>query len=91
MRTSIRLAGSAWSPTIAVDYRSEGKERDAETGKDNFGARYYSNRLGRFMSPDWAETDPVPGRRPEAGEAVLRLHPSEGQGSGAYGHNPKGI
>ncbi len=29
-----------------------GKERDAESGLDNFGARYNSSSLGRFMSPD---------------------------------------
>jgi RHS repeat-associated protein len=29
-----------------------GKERDAESGLDNFGARYYGSNLGRFMSPD---------------------------------------
>jgi RHS repeat-associated protein len=29
-----------------------GKERDAETGLDFFGARYYSGAQGRFTSPD---------------------------------------
>lgn len=29
-----------------------GKERDAESGLDNFGARYMGSSLGRFMSPD---------------------------------------
>jgi RHS repeat-associated protein len=29
-----------------------GKERDAATGLDNFGARYNSSSFGRFMSPD---------------------------------------
>jgi RHS repeat-associated protein len=28
------------------------EERDSESGNDNFGARYYSSSLGRFMSPD---------------------------------------
>jgi RHS repeat-associated protein len=38
-----------------------GKERDAETGLDYFGARYYSGAQGRFMSPDWSEKPtPVP-------------------------------
>jgi RHS repeat-associated protein len=31
-----------------------GKERDAESGLDDFGARYYSSQYGRFMT-----TDPV--------------------------------
>jgi RHS repeat-associated protein len=34
-------------------YKFTGKERD-ETGLDYFGARYYSNGLGRFVTPDWA-------------------------------------
>jgi RHS repeat-associated protein len=34
------------------DYKFTGKKRDAETGLDYFGARYYSNGLGRFISPD---------------------------------------
>ena len=29
-----------------------GKQRDAESGLDNFGARYNSSSMGRFMSPD---------------------------------------
>jgi RHS repeat-associated protein len=33
--------------------RCTGKERD-ETGLDYFGARYYSNGLARFITPDWA-------------------------------------
>src|SRR5579863_10303967 len=28
------------------------KERDSESGLDNFGARYDSSQYGRFMSPD---------------------------------------
>ena len=31
-----------------------GQYRDAESQLDYFGARYYSNINGRFMSPDWA-------------------------------------
>ena len=38
-----------------------GKERDSESGNDYFGARYYANSMGRFMSPDWsAKASPVP-------------------------------
>jgi RHS repeat-associated protein len=32
--------------------RTSGKERDSESGLDNFGARYNSSQYGRFMSPD---------------------------------------
>ena len=31
-----------------------GKERDAESGLDNFGGRYNSSSIGRFMTPDSA-------------------------------------
>lgn len=31
-----------------------GKERDSESGLDNFGARYYASNVGRWMSPDWS-------------------------------------
>jgi RHS repeat-associated protein len=41
--------------------RSTGKERDAESGLDYFGARYYASSMGRFLSPDWsAKADPIP-------------------------------
>jgi RHS repeat-associated protein len=33
-------------------YKFTGKERDSESGLDNFGARYDSSSMGRFMSPD---------------------------------------
>jgi RHS repeat-associated protein len=32
-----------------------GKERDAESGLDYFGARYFASSTGRWMSPDWAD------------------------------------
>jgi RHS repeat-associated protein len=35
------------------NYKFSGKERDPETGLDDFGARYYESALGRFMTPDW--------------------------------------
>src|SRR5579864_5277260 len=35
-------------------YKFTGKERDVETQLDYFGARYYSNGLGRWITPDWA-------------------------------------
>jgi RHS repeat-associated protein len=33
-------------------YQFTGKERDAESGLDNFGARFDSSSFGRFVSPD---------------------------------------
>jgi RHS repeat-associated protein len=41
------------------NYKFEGKERDTETANDDFGARYYSNRFGRWLSADWSAV-PVP-------------------------------
>lgn len=32
-----------------------GKQRDAETNLDYFGARYYTSTMGRWITPDWAE------------------------------------
>jgi RHS repeat-associated protein len=37
-----------------VTLKFTGKERDTESGLDEFGARYYGSSLGRFMTPDWA-------------------------------------
>jgi RHS repeat-associated protein len=38
----------------ANELKFTGKRRDAESGLDNFGARYNSSSLGRFMTPDWS-------------------------------------
>jgi RHS repeat-associated protein len=40
-------------------YKFTSKERDAESGLDMFGARYYGSSLGRFMTPDWATARPM--------------------------------
>ncbi len=39
---------------LAQHYKFNGKERDTESGLDNFGARYDTSNLGRFMTADWA-------------------------------------
>jgi RHS repeat-associated protein len=36
----------------SMHYKFTGKERDAESGLDYFGTRYYGSSMGRFMSPD---------------------------------------
>jgi RHS repeat-associated protein len=36
----------------ANHYKFTGKERDSESGLDNFGARYMASTMGRFMSAD---------------------------------------
>jgi RHS repeat-associated protein len=38
-----------------LDFFYTGKERDTESGNDNFGARYYASAAGRFLSPDPSE------------------------------------
>lgn len=41
--------------TVATpSHKLTGKERDTESGLDNFGARYNASTMGRFMTPDWA-------------------------------------
>jgi RHS repeat-associated protein len=41
------------SPNLPIRAsRYTGKERDSESGFDNFEARYYGSSMGRFMSPD---------------------------------------
>lgn len=42
------------SGSDANKYKFTGKERDQESGLDEFGARYFSSNIGRFMIPDWA-------------------------------------
>jgi RHS repeat-associated protein len=45
--------GQEWNPQPTVNhYKFTGKERDSESGLDNFGARYDSSQYGRFMTPD---------------------------------------
>src|SRR5580698_5246601 len=37
---------------VPLTYKFTGKERDSESGLDNFGARYDASTMGRFMTPD---------------------------------------
>ena len=54
LRSCMTMSGACAS-------RCTGKERDAESGLDYFGARYYASNMGRWMSPDWsAKEEPVP-------------------------------
>ena len=48
--TNSTASSSAQHPAFALQFT--GKERDAETGLDYFGARYYSGAQGRFLSVD---------------------------------------
>jgi RHS repeat-associated protein len=44
----------AYADSYPTLFKFEGKMRDYETGNDDFGARYYSNRFGRWLSADWS-------------------------------------
>ncbi|MFL6436913.1 MAG: RHS repeat-associated core domain-containing protein [Terriglobales bacterium] len=46
----------AYDGALPHAYKFTGKERDAETGLDFFGARFYSSGQGRWLSPDWSAT-----------------------------------
>ena len=47
------MAGSPRSGMTAIGtIQFTAKERDTESNLDNFGARYMSSNMGRFMSPD---------------------------------------
>ena len=49
------------STQYPTEHHFTGKERDAESGNDYFGARYFASTMGRFLSPDWsAKAEPVP-------------------------------
>jgi RHS repeat-associated protein len=52
-------------------YKFTGKERDSESGLDNFGARFDASSLGRFMSPDWSAGEaPVPYADPDEPQSL---------------------
>ena len=38
------------------NYKFTGKERDAESGLDYCGARYFSSITSRWLTPDWSAT-----------------------------------
>ncbi|MDE1156354.1 MAG: HNH endonuclease [Acidobacteriaceae bacterium] len=57
-------------------YKFTGKERDAESGLDYFGARYYASSMGRWMSPDWSSSP----------EAVPYSHLDDPQSLNLYGY-----
>ena len=49
-RTPLGIIGPLYDGRVRSRYT--GKERDAESGLDDFGPRYYGSSMGRFMSPD---------------------------------------
>jgi len=54
-------SGAPLTADDATEHHFTGKERDTESGNDFFGARYLSNSMGRWLSPDWSDSpDPIP-------------------------------
>ena len=49
------ITNAPWGIPPENDMLFTGKQEDAESGLDYFGARYYNSLRGRFMSPDWAD------------------------------------
>ena len=49
-RTALGIRGTLYDEGIGS--RCNGKERDSESGLDEFGARYYASSMGRFMTSD---------------------------------------
>lgn len=52
--------GSCYASSVTPTVKFTGKERDAETGLDYFGARYSSSAQGRFTSSDQPFADQHP-------------------------------
>ena len=49
-----RFSVCSFSEASRNGHKFTGKERDAESGNDYFGARYYASTMGRFLTPDSA-------------------------------------
>ncbi len=60
LTTSNRTAALGYGAYDNVMHKYTGKERDAESGLDFFGARYFSGAQGRFTSPDQPIIDQFP-------------------------------
>ncbi len=60
MTQGISGRGSCYTSANEPRVKFTGKERDAETGLDYFGARYFSGAQGRFTSPDEPLVDQDP-------------------------------
>jgi RHS repeat-associated protein len=52
-----RLGAAGYSTDTGTTVRFTSQQRDTETGLDYFGARYFSNPQGRFMTPNSPLTD----------------------------------
>jgi RHS repeat-associated protein len=58
---NVRTTARGYGAGDVVRQKFTSKERDAETGLDYFGARYFSSSMGRWTSTDWSkEPEPTP-------------------------------
>ncbi|MFZ5927632.1 MAG: RHS repeat domain-containing protein [Acidobacteriota bacterium] len=60
MTQGMGTRGACYASATEPRVKFTGKERDAETGLDYFGARYFSGAQGRFTSPDQPLVDQNP-------------------------------
>jgi RHS repeat-associated protein len=83
---------NAHTTTCTQNYKFTAKERDAESGLDNFGARYMASSFGRFLSPDWsAKPSAVPFSRavdPQSLNLYSYVRNSPMRGTDPDGHCP---
>ncbi len=64
------FGGERWyTDSCDSHYKFTAKERDTESGLDNFGARYNASTLGRFMSPDPDNAGAAAGNNPQSWNA----------------------
>ncbi len=89
-RTSPLYPAGSLSINDGTTQKFTGKERDAETGNDYFGARYLSAAQMRWTIPDWsAREDPVPYsdlRSPQTLNLYAYLHNNPVGGADPDGH-----
>src|SRR5450755_4537505 len=80
-----RLTNDAANAYDSPASKFTGKERDTESGLDNFGKRYNASSLGRFMSPDpvagsaWNPQDESPTQLRKADSARIKKEQARGK------------
>ena len=69
-----------------------GKEHDAESDLENFGARYYNSRYARFVTPDWSDDpEPIPYAdltNPQSLNQYVIVHDNPNTFADLDGHDP---
>lgn len=52
--SAVAIGSTPLCSVDATEHHYTGKLHDSESGNDDFGARYYTDVAGRWLSPDWA-------------------------------------